>query len=474
MSARVPRGAAPFLAAVALLLPTSALALDFPYLFADPLRTMPAVVEKGVVLPGDVVPFTGPLKKDFTRPLALSEAVDLALSNNPKIKSAWADIKIEAGAIGEAYAAYFPTLSATTNWTLDDLRLPGASSETSAYSTQASLNWRIFDFGSRPAGRHAAENLLAAALASHDATVQDALTGVVQAYFDAMTAGASVTAKTRSEEIARDTLNSAKAREAKGVVSQSDTLRAATSLARASLDKNRAYGDYQKALAVLRRVIGLPGDTPLSMPKEMGAYIGVQGKELRNWLEDAQKSHPAIVAARKQLEAAKQQVIVTRAAGLPTVNLSGNYYQNTRPGQAVVKDSTETTVIIGITFPLFDGFASTYKLRGAQAQVEKKQAGLADVEQQVALGIIKAYADATSSLSNLESSAALLEAAQSALAVSQRKYDKGAADITEVLSTQSDLVDAWNQRVRALAEWHSARLQLLANVGKMGRTAVAD
>ena len=97
-----------------------------------------------------------------------------------------------------------------------------------------------------------------------------------------------------------------------------------------------------------------------------------------------------------------------------------------------------------------------------------------DIEQQVAMGVTKAYADATSSLSNLESSAALLEAAQSALAVSQRKYDKGAADITEVLGTQSDLVDAWNQRVRALAEWHSARLQLLANVGKMGRTAVAD
>ncbi len=474
MSAKLRRTVASFLAAALLCGPAAAQARDFPYLFADPLRTMPAVVEKGVILPGDAAPFSGALKQDFSRPLALSEAVDLALSNNPRIKSAWADIKIQAGAIGEAYAAYFPTVSATTNWTLDDVYTPGLTTETTGYNNQASLSWRIFDFGSRPAGRHAAENLLVAALASHEAALQDALTGVIQAYFDAVTTGAAVTAKTKGEEIAKETLTSAKSREAKGVVSKSDTLRAATSLARASLDKNRAYGEHQKALAVLKRVIGVPGETELSLPQDLGVYNGPQSKALRLWLEEAQKSHPAIVAARKQLEAAKQQVIVTRAAGLPTVNLSANYYQNTRPAQAVVKDSSETTVMIGITFPLFDGFASTYKLRGAQAQVEKKQAGLEDIEQQVAMGVTKAYADATSSLSNLESSAALLEAAQSALAVSQRKYDKGAADITEVLGTQSDLVDAWNQRVRALAEWHSARLQLLANVGKMGRTAVAD
>jgi len=90
------------------------------------------------------------------------------------------------------------------------------------------------------------------------------------------------------------------------------------------------------------------------------------------------------------------------------------------------------------------------------------------------MDVIKAYASAVSSLGNLGASVVLLESAQKALAVSQRKYDKGAADITEILSTQADLANAMNERVRCLAEWHASQLQLLASAGKMGRFAVKD
>ena len=127
-----------------------------------------------------------------------------------------------------------------------------------------------------------------------------------------------------------------------------------------------------------------------------------------------------------------------------------------------------------VTIPLFDGFSSTYKVRGAQAQVEQKEAALADTEHQIAMEVIKAYADATSSLKNLDASATLLEAAQSALAVSQRRYNKGAADIVELLNAQAALSDARHERIRCLAEWRSAQLRLLAGAGQMGRAAAGN
>jgi len=68
----------------------------------------------------------------------------------------------------------------------------------------------------------------------------------------------------------------------------------------------------------------------------------------------------------------------------------------------------------------------------------------------------------------------LLKAAQEALTVSQRRYGKGAADITEILNTQSTLSDAQRERIRCLAEWQSARLRLLANAGRMGKSAVTE
>lgn len=477
MNAKLYRAAIPLMATGMLICPAIALSMEFPYIFSDPLHAVPAVIQKGVILPGDSTPIPRLVQKDFSQPLTLAEAVDLALSNNPKIKGAWAEIKVQSGILGQVKAAYLPSINGSANWTYDDLNYPNESSSTTRYTGQASVNWRLFDFGGRSANLSAAENQLATALASYDATLQESLAEVIQGYFDTITAAAALKAKTEDEGIAKSTLQSAKDREAKGTTSRSDTLRATTALAKATLDKNRATGDYQKALAVLTRYLGLPGNTQLLIPSDMQEHRkgALETRELALWLEDAQKNHPAIVAARKSLEATKDGVIVTRSAGLPTVNLSGNYYNNTRQGVAATqKSAQETTVMLSLNIPLFDGFASTYKLRGAQADVEKEAATLADTEQKIAMGIIRAFAETTSSLRNLEASATLLESAQSALASSQRRYDKGAADIIELLSTQAALADAWHERIRCLAEWNSARLQLLANSGKMGRFAVTD
>jgi outer membrane protein len=299
---------------------------------------------------------------------------------------------------------------------------------------------------------------------------------VSQAYFDAVTSAASLTAKVRNEEIARNILASAREREAKGNASQLDTLRAVTALARATLEKNRADGNFRKTEAVLKYSIGLPATAELLLPTDLDENSGntATNKELAAWLEATQQNHPSIVAAKKQLEAAAKQVTVARSTGLPTIDLSGSYSQGSYSGVAVSPGTSETTVTVALTIPLFEGFASTYKVRSAKAKVEKETAALTEIEEQIAIGVIKAYADARSAVQNLDASVALLKAAQSALAVSQRKYNKGAADITELLSTQAALVDAENERIRTLAEWQSARLQLLASAGRLGKSSLVN
>ena len=240
--------------------------------------------------------------------------------------------------------------------------------------------------------------------------------------------------------------------------------------------KNRAYNEYQKSLAALRHAIGLSSAADLLLPTELTEQQGgvAESKELSLWLEEAQKNHPSIIKFRRQYDAAREQVKVVTSAGLPDVSVSANYYMNTRPGQAVNPGAHETTFIVNMNIPLFDGFASTYKLRGAEARVERSKADLAEAEEQVSMEIAKAYADTGSAKQNLDSSATLISLAQSALTVSQRRYDNGVADITDVLGTQAVLADAWSERVRCLAEWHSSRLLLLVSAGKLGRFAIKN
>jgi len=444
--------------------------------FKDPLWANPDVLDSGAILPGDAKPAACPANKDFNAPLSLTDAVDVALCNNPQIKAAWAAIKVQAGAVGEARAAYLPTLSGTTNLMANRTVYPGsraAATSTEGRTLYATLGWRLFDFGGRDANRRSANSMLVSAIAHHNAALQKTLADVIQAYFDAHTAKANLEAKEANESIAKSTFETAQRKEARGAVARSDTLQAATALAKATLEKNRAAGYYRRSLAVLVYAMGIPAQTKVTLSQDIRDKEMVNSGELDDWLKIAAEKHPAILAAKARWEASRQKITAVRSEGLPTIDINANYYENGYPGQGLSPTRSQVgTVGIFISFPLFEGFSRTYKIRGAEAQAEQRAAELKDTEHNTLMEVVKAHADTASSLQNLKASENLLNAAVESLDTSKRKYDKGAADILEVLNTQAALADAQQERIRSLAEYRSARLRLLANVGMMGRDAV--
>ncbi|MES2354831.1 MAG: TolC family protein [Pseudomonadota bacterium] len=455
-----------------------AYAIDFPATSTDPLRTNPPILETGAVLPRDTTPISCPPPVDLTQPLALHDAVDLALCNNSQVKIAWAAIKIQASAAGEARAAYLPTLTSSISVLRNRTRYPGfpdSNTSTNGHTTYAALNWRLFDFGSRSANQDAANQLLISALASHDAVLQRTLAAVTGAYFDALTADAAREARSQATALAQETSAASQRREDKGAAGRNDTLQANTALAKAKLAEQRAWGDYRKALAVLGYALGVPTGTPTVLPKDNPIPPARATDDLALWLDVARQKHPAIIAAKTQWGAAKSKAASARADGLPTVDFVTNYYQNGYPNQGLQPTKSNTmTAGVTINIPLFDGFARTYKIREAQAQIEQSEAQMEDVEHQILSEVVKAHADALSSLANLESSEILLKSAEDAVASVQNRYSRGVANILEMLSVQSALADAQQERVRCLSEWRAARFRLMANAGLLGSDLIVD
>ena len=455
------------------LLSQAAQSAGVPDLLNDPLWTLPPTLKTGPLLP-DGTPVTCPNQVDSTQALALPEVIDLALCNNPQIKQAWAAIKIQAGAVGEARSAYLPMVNATYSpHQQTQVSYPQSSafnSITNGKMSYANLTWHLFDFGGRAANRASSNRLLEAALAAHDASIQKAMASVIQSYFDVLTAKATVRAKEQASQFAKSSWEATLRRESKGVSSKSDTLQAQTALAKALLASSRAQGDYRKAQASLIFTMGLPSNNTLIL-QELGARVQRQDfKDLNAWLQEAEQEHPAIKSARAQWESAKEKISAARAAGLPSIDFVGNFYQNGYPNQGIQPTNSNTTTVgVTLNIPIFEGFSTTYKIRGQQAQAEKAQAELEDTTHQILTEIVKSHADALSSLANLDSSQKLLEAATDAVASSVKRYDLGAADILELLSTQNTLAEAQQERTRCLAEYHSAKLRLLANAGVLGR-----
>lgn len=452
--------------------------------WSDPLATRPPVLDHPRMLPGDAAELGCSASSPADGPLSLERAVDLALCNNPKIKDAWLGIKVQAAALGVAKASFLPTVSANLGREHSATGYPNSpvpSSTALGNTAYASLNWRLFDFGARAAERESANFLLVGAIQNHDAVLQKAMEDTIQAYFDAQSARAAWQAKEEGVRIASETLDSARRREGNGAMAHGDVLQAATAQARASLERNRALGDYRKACAVLVYMMGSPADSSIVLADidtaaDASPFLMQPTKnDLDEWMREVQRTHPAILAARSQSEAARATVKATRASGLPTVDFSANYYKNGYPNQGISATGSHVgTVGISISFPIFTGFSYTYKVQQAEATAGQRETELIETEHVILTELVKAYSDASSALDSLDASSLLLTSAQEALSSSQRKYDKGAADIMEMLNSQKELADAKQERVRAISDWRSARLRLMAAAGQLGHAQLDE
>jgi outer membrane protein len=460
------------LATLSLVLALPSAALGFPDILEDPLGVQPERLHTGAVLPdGSLIEC--PATVDISQPLALGNAIDIALCSNPQIRSAWAAVKIQAGVKGEARAVYLPTMKASvsrlTNWSRNSVSSGTPDSYQTGNQLYGTLTWRVLDFGGRSASNKSASQLLVAALAAHDASLQKTMNGVIQTYFDAMTAQSSFIARKKMAEIAEGILAATKRREERGAAPLSDALQASTALARARLNESRAQGDFHKSLSLLVQAMGLTPGTALCLPQTLELNRQDDVRDLNSWLHLAEEKHPAIRESRAKLAADKARIAVARSEGLPSVDATAYISMNGYPNQGL-SFINQSVAAAGVTLnvPIFEGFGRTYKIQGIKAQVEQSEAQLQDTTNQILTEVVKAHADALTSQGTLKATDRLMAAATQGLRSALRRYERNAADILEVLNSQSSLADAEQERIRAIAESRSARLRLLANSGFLG------
>lgn len=99
---------------------------------------------------------------------------------------------------------------------------------------------------------------------------------------------------------------------------------------------------------------------------------------------------PTIVSARSRLDGSEAEVVVSRAAGLPsvdgTVRYSRDLVESQRPGNGLSVDAA-------VNVPLFQGGSVRNSVRAAQALRDASSLGIGEAEAEVVLAISRAYAD---------------------------------------------------------------------------------
>jgi len=411
-------------------------------------------------------------------PLTLLDAVERALCRNPQTRQAWANVKVQAAAVGVNRAAYLPSLTAGGSWSKADNRTtypdyPAANSSLKTHSSNLNLNlsWVLYDFGLRTANLENARQLLNAANATQDDTLQTVFFNAVQSFYQAQAAQAMLTATVDAEQAAQHSFKASEAKYVAGAGTLADKLQAQTSYAQASLKRAQAAGDLQSALGSLAIAMGWRPDTPLILANldQQASDAPLLQQAVNDLITDAVQTHPKILAARAQWKSAQAQIDAARADGRPTLSLFATGNRSDSPINQVSSKQTISSRSIGlqVNVTLFDGFSRKYKVRGALAQAEAKQADLANVEQQVMLEVWKSDQALRTETENLNTTDILLRSAKQSFEVAQGRYKAGVGTILELLKAQSDLASAQQQRILALSNWQTARLRLAASLGRL-------
>ena len=415
-------------------------------------------------------------------PVVLADAVERALCNNPKTRAAWAGVKEQAAAVGVARAAYLPTLSA--NWqgvrdqsvtNVSDQPQLGSRSSATVQSESATLNWLLFDFGGRSAALRNADALLAAARATQDAALQAQFDTVAKDYYGAQSTQGALAVANDVEKTTRDSMVAAQARVERGVAPITDALQAETQHNDAVFNLAKTRGDAQMAIGTLASDMGLDPSQSLSVPPVTQTQLPGHAfnESVEALIDQAKTTHPSVLAAQAQVEAARAKVAQTRAQGLPSVSLVAKYSRSNQPQSLGLGMPTfpatghDSYVGVQVTIPLLEGFSRHYQIDQARAEQERQQDLLDDARKQVALDVWNSYYALQTATENTHNSVRLLAIAQRAYQAAEHRYNAGVGNILELLNTQTALANARLRQVQALTDWDYARLDLASKLGHL-------
>lgn len=406
----------------------------------------------------------------INRPLTLADVVDLTLCNNPQTRAQWANARAQAANVGSGMAAYLPTLSAQAGVSRNRSDSSGSMNNYTSRNASLSASYLLFDFGGRSATLENARQLLLAANATRDATLQANFLTAVQSYYALLSARASVDALQVAEVSAKESLAAAEARYQAGVATPADKLQAQTALSQARLNLIMALGSTRTAQGTLANIMGFDASqsfTLVPLPESLPDPVAEQ--DIGKLIESARNNRPDLQAAHAQIKAAEAQLTATRATGLPSISLGASTASQKLDQTA---NSNNSSIGVTLTVPLFTGTRNTYQNLAAEQQVEGKLAARDMLANQIALEVWNAYQALLTNSQSLQAASDLVASAEQSERMTLGRYKAGVANmsILDVLNAQSTLAGARQQRVAALYNFQASRLALAQAIGQLDLT----
>lgn len=312
--------------------------------------------------------------------------------------------------------------------------------------------------------------LLQQAAAQYEATEQDLLVRVSQAYFDVLVSEDNLTLLQNQKAAVQEQLASAKRNFEVGTATITGVRDAQARFDLASAQEIAAENDLRIKRLALNLVTGLTEAKPKRLNTTSKLMASPQ-EDINTWVDKAQSTNPIVRQAQLGVEIASYEVNKATALHKPTLDAQVGYTRTdnvkgsvTASGSVPPTNVFTPSVSVVLNVPLFTGFSGVYKVKEAYALEDKARADYEGAKRATAQATRSAYLGLVAGLSQVKAYEAAEASSQSALDANKLGYSVGVNINIDVLNAQSQLY----QTKRDLAK---ARYDVLVGSLKLRQAA---
>jgi len=408
-------------------------------------------------------------------PLALKDAVRIALEKHPAIEASAARMKAAGSRVDQAKSGRLPRVNYQESWTRSDNPVFVFSSLLAQrqfsekdfaigplnrpdflnnFQSTVTVDQVIYDGGQTRSQIRSASLNREMTGEEDRRTRQNLIANVVRSYHGVVLAAESL-------EVARDAVRSADADlrraetvRAAGMSTDADVLSIKVHLAAMREQEIRREHELEVARAALNEALGLPLDTPhdLSTPLTLA-----QAPEPVAAEKSALDERPEARQLRLAAQLAETQAGAARASYLPQVFARAAFEADRQ--KFITAGGANWLFSAGLRWNLFNGFADKARIAEANQSLAAARAQLRELSAGIELQVRQAQSNLSSARQRIEVAQAVVTASEESLRITKNRYDAGLATLTDLLRNETALSET---RMRLLAAIYDERLAATA------------
>ncbi|MBF0502609.1 MAG: TolC family protein [Candidatus Riflebacteria bacterium] len=244
-------------------------------------------------------------------------------------------------------------------------------------------------------------------------------------------------------------------------VAEFDVLRAGVQVEESRQDVIKTRAGIEIAKAALIQAIGLRQGNFIAT--ETGLIASFPIPSLEESLKIACQQRPEMQSADWRIDSAKAGIKTAKGESRPTLSISSSYQ---KMDHETAFQMNQWTAILAAGIPLVDGGHGRSKVQSARAQLEQQKAGRDATTNQIEKEVRQAHARLSSAHSQIDVAVKRVEFAEEMLRITHVRYSSGMSTATEVADAQTSLTRARQGYIRALSDMRMAAAEFRLAMGE--------